>query len=72
MRTFQCWFCDQGIERTDIGAAMVTVESLWRWDAGSRNDYDPSQSIYLHSQCAKDRMKGATMEIDPSVFADED
>jgi hypothetical protein len=71
MNEYQCWFCDQGIERTDAGAVMVTIENLWRWDVGSPNEDDPLQSIYAHSSCAKRQLTGATMELEPSLFGDD-
>ena len=72
MTEYQCWFCGQGIERTDTGAVMITLESIWRWEVGSHSDDDPLQSVYGHSYCAKNRMKGATMDIEPSIFGEED
>ena len=72
MSDYQCWFCGEGIERTDASAVMITVESLWRWDAGSQRDDDPMQSIYAHSACAKNHLRGATMAIEPSIFGEED
>jgi hypothetical protein len=72
MSEFQCWFCGEGIERTDTGAVMINIESLWRWAEGKRNDDDPWQTIYAHSQCAKDRMAGATMNLEPSIFGEDD
>jgi hypothetical protein len=72
MNEYQCWFCGEGIERADTGALMISVEGLWRWDAGSRSEDDPWQSIYVHSKCAKERLNGATMSLEPSVFGEED
>lgn len=71
MSEYQCWFCGNGIDRTDTGAVMISIGNLWRWDSGAQRDDDPWQSIYVHSECAKDRMRGPTMTIEPSVF-DED
>ncbi len=71
MTEYQCWFCGQGIERADAGAVMINVESLWRWQDGTRTDDDPRQSIYAHSNCAKDQLKGATMNLEPHIFGDE-
>ncbi|OYY72336.1 MAG: hypothetical protein B7Y47_04770 [Sphingomonas sp. 28-63-12] len=72
MMEFQCWFCGVGIDRDDKSAVLVSVESLWRWADGERGKEDPFQNIYIHSTCAKDRMTGATMELDPSVFDEDD
>jgi hypothetical protein len=72
MNGFQCWFCGEGIDRTDANAAMVTIEGLWPWAEGTRRDDDPSQSIYVHSHCAKTRMAGATMDLETSIFGEED
>lgn len=72
MNGYQCWFCGQGIDRADASAVVMTVESLWRWDAGSPREDDPVQSVYAHSSCAKDRLKGATMDLEPSIFGEDD
>ena len=72
MLDFQCWFCGEGIDRTDSGAIIMTVENLWRWEAESASEDDPMQSVYAHSTCAKDRLQGATMDLDPSVFDESD
>ena len=72
MNEFQCWFCGDGIERPDSGAVLINVESLWRWVDEVRGPDDPWQSIYAHSKCAKDRMAGATMNLEPSVFGEGD
>ncbi len=69
---FQCWFCGQGIERTDVGAVIITIENLWRWEAESQSDDDPVQSVYAHSKCAKTKLEGATMDFEPSIFGEED
>ena len=72
MNEYQCWFCGKGITRVDAGAVMIIVESLWRWDAGSRSEDDPWQSIYAHSGCAKEKMEGSTMLLEPGVFGEDD
>ncbi len=72
MNGYNCWFCRNDIELDDPGAVMIVVESLWRWDAGSRSDDDPWQQIYAHSMCAKERVRGATMKLEPSVFGEDD
>ena len=72
MSEYKCWYCDKDIDRTDIGAVAISVESLWRWDAGSRDDDDPWQRVYAHASCAKERMRGATMSLEPSVFGEDD
>ena len=72
MTDFQCWFCGAGIERIDAGAVMINIESLWPWAEGTRCADDPLQSIYAHSLCTKDRMAGAKMSLDPSVFGEDD
>lgn len=71
MNVYGCWFCDEAIERSDAGAVMVSVASLWRWDAGSRDEDDPFQSFYAHSTCAKTHLKGATMSLEPEIFGEE-
>ena len=72
MNEYQCWFCAQGIERDDAHAVMITVENLWRWESASRREDDPIQSVYAHSACVRDQLKGATMELDPSLFGEDD
>ncbi|WP_395445745.1 hypothetical protein [Caulobacter sp. UC70_42] len=72
MNEYTCWFCGKGIERTDHGAVAIGVESLWRWDADQRGDDDPWQQIYAHAECAKIRMVGATMTLEPSIFGEDD
>jgi hypothetical protein len=72
MREYQCWFCSEGIDRNaDAHAVMIVVENLWRWDAGSKRDDDPWQSVYAHSACARTRLKGATMELEPDLLGDD-
>lgn len=72
MNGYQCWFCGLGVEQDDAHAVMITVENLWRWEADSPSEDDPMQSVYAHSSCASDRLKGATMDLDPSLFGEED
>jgi hypothetical protein len=72
MNGYQCWFCGEGIENSDAGAVVITVEGLRRRHAGSRGDDAPCQSVYAHSECAKVRLKGATMDIEPIDFVEED
>lgn len=72
MAEYQCWFCGQGIDRSDTGAILITVENLWRYDVGSTSKDDPLQSVYAHSACAKDRLRGATMTFEPAIFDEED
>jgi hypothetical protein len=72
MNEYQCWFCGHGVERSDGGAVLISIESLWRWDAGSTGENDPLQQIYAHSACAKGRMQGATMSLEPSTFGEDD
>lgn len=72
MNGFQCWFCGQDIERDDAHAVVITVENLWRWESGSATDDDPLQSVYGHSVCVRDRLTGATMDLDPSLFGEDD
>ena len=71
MNEYQCWFCGEGIERSDTGAVLITLESLWRWDSRISRRKRPAQSVYGHSACARGRMKGATMEIEPSIFGED-
>ena len=72
MTEYQCWFCGQGIDRSDSGAVMVTVESLRRWAAGRRDDDDPWQSFFAHTACAKERLAGATVELERHIFGEDD
>ncbi|PTD18312.1 hypothetical protein CV103_15505 [Sphingomonas fennica] len=72
MLEFQCWFCGEGIERSDGDALMIGIESLWRWAEGTRRKDAPYQNIYVHSRCAMDRMAGATMDLETSVFGEEE
>jgi hypothetical protein len=71
MTEYQCWFCGQGIERADGGAVIIIIENLWRWADAARTADDPFQSVYAHSQCAKDRMTGATMNLEPHIFGED-
>ena len=68
MNKYQCWFCGDGLERTDLSAVMITVENLWNWDAGLKAKNRPCESVYAHSECAKDKIKGATMNLEPEAF----
>jgi hypothetical protein len=70
MNGYQCWFCGLGIENADAGAVVIDIGSLWRWDAGSKSGDDPWQQIYAHSGCAKDRLQGATMNLEPEIFGE--
>lgn len=73
MLGFSCWFCGQSIDREDASAVVLTVENLWKWDTGEPlEEEDPQQSVYSHTACAKDRLKGATMGLDPSTFLEDD
>jgi hypothetical protein len=71
MNEYQCWFCGEGIDRADTFAVMIAAENLWRWDAGSKSDDDPWQSVYAHSACAKTRLKGATMDLEADLLGDD-
>ena len=51
---------------------MITVENLWRWAEESQSADDPVQSEYAHSHCAKRSLKGATRDIEPSIFDEDD
>jgi hypothetical protein len=68
MTEYQCWFCGEGIARSDLSAVMIGVQNIWRWESGVVSDDDPYQAVYAHSHCTKDRMRGATMSLDPSTF----
>ncbi len=63
-----CWFCGAAIEATDTYAVMISIQSLWRWKMGSKGDDHPLQQIWAHSGCAAERMRGATMDLDVSIF----
>lgn len=69
---YQCWFCDQGIEKSDDGAVMITAEGLWQWESGVEGDDPRVQSVFAHSGCAKKAMKGASMQLSPHIFGDDD
>ena len=71
MNEYQCWFCGRGIERSDIGAVLIAIEGLWRWDAGSTEEDASRQAVYAHSACAKDRLRGATMQLETSIFGED-
>lgn len=71
MAEYSCWFCARGIERSDDGAVLITLEGLWRCHDGPRTNDDPIQLVYAHSSCARQRLKGATMDIEPSVFGED-
>ena len=72
MNTYQCWFCGQGIDRDDSGAVAIQIERLCLFGAGSRREEDPWQAVYAHSTCAKERLRGIDMELEPSLFGEED
>lgn len=71
MADFECWFCGEGIARTDPNAILITVENLWKWQEGTAGEDDPLQAVYAHSACAKDRLQGATMALEPEIFGEE-
>jgi len=68
MGDYQCWFCGQEVEEIDNDAVMVSVENLWNWRARHSEPDAPVQAMFAHSTCAKDRMRGATMELDPRTL----
>lgn len=70
MSDYECWFCGTAIERADLGAVKIAVESLWRWADSTLSDEDPQQIIFAHSRCAKERMAGARMDLEPEVFSE--
>jgi hypothetical protein len=51
---------------------MICVQNLWRWQSGLQSDGSPLQTIYAHSTCTKKRMGGATTNLDPSTFSEDD
>ena len=51
---------------------MITIENLWRWRSGVAKEDDPMQSVYAHSTCAKERLEGASMDLDPHLFDEDD
>lgn len=69
---FECWFCGSAIDRSDDGAVMLTVESLWDWEAGEEPDDPRVQSVFAHSVCAKSKLKGASMELELHIFGEAD
>jgi hypothetical protein len=68
---YQCWFCSEAIERSDKGAILISVQSLWRYDSGSVTDDDPMQDVYAHSACGKARLRGSSMDLEPEVFCED-
>ena len=70
MTDHECWFCGQGIARTDAKAIIITVENLWQWQEALARDDDPLQAIYAHSDCAKVRLQGAKMSLEPDILGD--
>lgn len=71
MLKFACWFCGEGIDRDDNSALLVSVGNLWHWAEGNRGKCDPFQNLYAHSRCAKSRMTGATMSLDPAELRED-
>jgi len=72
MDEFSCWFCDRVIDRSDPGAVLIHLRSFWCWFDGSSTEDRPTQDVYAHSGCAKDRLVGARMTLDPSIFEEGD
>ncbi len=70
MLDFQCWLCGEGIEKSDKGAVLVSVENLWAWESGEQGEDDPLQQVYMHSACAKNALQGSTMNLEPETFLD--
>jgi hypothetical protein len=68
MSEYQCWFCGREIEQVDLHAVMISVRNFWDWHADRPDNDAPSQTIFVHSACTKSRMRGATMELDPSTL----
>jgi len=62
-----CWFCGAGIEETDTYAVMISIESLWL-ENGSKGHDHPLQRIWAHSEGTAERMRGATINLDISIF----
>lgn len=50
---------------------MITAEGLWQWESGVGGDNPRVQSIFAHSNCAKNALKGASMELSPHIFGEE-
>ena len=69
---YQCWICGSGIDHSDEGAVMITVEGLWQWESGVEPEDPRVQSIFAHSDCAKRVLKGATMDLEPHIFGEEE
>ena len=65
MTEYECWFCGKGIDRGDALAVGVSARNMW-----SSDDDDPTQDLYIHSECAAERLTGARMSFDPSVLID--
>jgi hypothetical protein len=61
MIEYECWFCGKGVDQHDALAVVVSARNLW-----SSNDDDPTQYLYIHSECAAERLPGARMSFEPS------
>ena len=70
MTEFECWFCGKNIERADAAAVTMTVENLWLWADDSRSVDNPVQRLFAHADCAKDRLRGAQMELEPELLGE--
>ncbi|MXO90440.1 hypothetical protein [Pontixanthobacter aquaemixtae] len=72
MTDYQCWFCGEGINQSDCGAVIITIENLWRWNKASSETDAPAQAVFAHRECAKRKLRGQGMEFDPGVFNEDD
>lgn len=66
MQGCECWFCGQTIDPKDVNAVFISIANLWRSGADA-----PAQAIAAHSSCARERLKGTRMEIDPRTFGED-
>ena len=67
---YACWFCGKNITSADTGAVVIGIAPLWPWDSGLAGEEYPSQQIYAHSTCAKARLNGANMRLEPEIFGE--
>ena len=65
MTEYSCWFCGEGIDRSDTAAILINASGLW-----TEGEDTPSQEFYLHSTCAVHRLKGVNMKFELDVFFD--
>lgn len=60
---YGCWICGEAIDQYDTMAFRMTINSLW-------HDTEVDQEIYLHEQCAVEKIRGPKSWIEVDVFED--